>query len=131
MATRWRVLNRRRARRLRSKAQTCGFDHKFEEEYYGWRCAKCDLFYPYGCAPWDDCGDRGYLGYDYDDGRLHRAIEERREYASLNYDFDDEDDVFTDEDAIDELMGECGQDRNGSCSMAWTEYCDWECPFSS
>jgi len=28
--------------------------HDWKEEYYGTRCMKCDLFYPYGCAPWDD-----------------------------------------------------------------------------
>lgn len=59
---------------------------------------------------------------------LERAIRERKEYAECNYDDADE---FTDNDALDELMGECGQDGSGSCSLAGTEYCDWECPFSS
>lgn len=58
---------------------------------------------------------------------LQRRIAERKEYAECNYDDADE---FTDDDAIEELMGECGQDRNGYCSLAGTEYCDFECPFS-
>jgi hypothetical protein len=30
---------------------TC--QHEWREEYYGTRCARCDTFYPDGCAPWD------------------------------------------------------------------------------
>jgi hypothetical protein len=63
------------------------------------------------------------------DARLNRAIRDRKEYAECNYDFDD-DEEFTDDDAIDELMGECGKGRDGYCSLAGTEYCDWDCPFS-
>lgn len=63
------------------------------------------------------------------DARLHRAIAERKEHAECNYDFD-EDEAFTDDDAIDELMGECGQTPDGYCTLAGTEYCDWDCPFS-
>lgn len=55
---------------------------------------------------------------------LKNAIREMKEYLQLNMDADANDD-----DALDYLEGECGQDRNGSCSMAGTEYCDWECPF--
>lgn len=61
------------------------------------------------------------------DARLNRAIKERKEDAECNYDDAEE---FTDDDAIDELMGECGKDRSGYCSLAGTEYCDWDCPFS-
>lgn len=32
-------------------------EHEWIEEYYGWQCTKCKLFYPYGCAPWEDFGD--------------------------------------------------------------------------
>jgi hypothetical protein len=64
------------------------------------------------------------------DNRLRRAIEEMKEYHSLNYDPMDDDDEYDDEDAIDDLMHECGQDQHGHCSLAGTEYCDWECPFS-
>lgn len=28
-------------------------DHNWVEEYYGYLCPDCGLFYPYGCAPWD------------------------------------------------------------------------------
>lgn len=59
--------------------------------------------------------------------KLEHAIKERKEHAESNYDNADE---FTDDDAIEELMGECGQDGSGSCSLAGTEYCDFECPFS-
>jgi hypothetical protein len=27
-------------------------DHDLEEQYYGYRCKKCDLFIPYGSEPW-------------------------------------------------------------------------------
>jgi hypothetical protein len=45
---------------------------------------------------------------------LKTAIRETREYLELNCD----------------LMSECGKDNSGGCSLAGTEYCDWECPFS-
>lgn len=32
-------------------------NHEWKDEYYGSRCAKCDLFYPEGCAPWDIADD--------------------------------------------------------------------------
>ena len=54
------------------------------------------------------------------------AIRETREYLELNADPD-----ATDEDAADYLMHECGKDQNGRCSLAGTEYCDFECPFSN
>ena len=59
---------------------------------------------------------------------LKTAIDETKEYLDLN--FDDKDD-HSDDDAIEHLMGECGQMADGSCSMVGSEYCDWECPFSN
>jgi len=56
---------------------------------------------------------------------LKSAIRETREWLQLNMNPDADDD-----DAIDDLMGECGKDASGSCSLAGTEYCDWDCPFS-
>ncbi|HLL74867.1 MAG TPA: hypothetical protein VK421_06345 [Pyrinomonadaceae bacterium] len=56
---------------------------------------------------------------------LRQAIKEGLEWQELNGDPD-----ATDSDALDGLMDECGQDASGSCSMAGSEYCDWECPFS-
>lgn len=47
--------------------------------------------------------------------RLERAIKHRKEFAECNY---DDSDHFTDDDAIDELMGECGKTRDGSCMLA-------------
>jgi hypothetical protein len=32
-------------------------DHEFAEVYYGYQCRKCDLFYAFGCAPWEDDAD--------------------------------------------------------------------------
>ena len=31
-------------------------DHEIVESYYGYTCKVpgCDLFYAYGCAPWED-----------------------------------------------------------------------------
>lgn len=58
--------------------------------------------------------------------RLTRAIQETREWMEINGSPDANDD-----DAIDSLMDECGQDQSGSCSQAGTEYCDFECPFST
>lgn len=57
--------------------------------------------------------------------KLQYAIEETKEHLQINSDPD-----ATDDDALDDLMGECGQDSSGSCSLAGTEYCDWECPFN-
>jgi hypothetical protein len=27
-------------------------EHKWDEEYYGYRCSKCLTFIPFGCDPW-------------------------------------------------------------------------------
>lgn len=66
--------------------------------------------------------------------KLKHAVREMKEFLNLNRSrdlCDDEDDgSFSDDDAIEELMDECGRDASGSCSLAGTEYCDWECPFS-
>jgi hypothetical protein len=59
-------------------------------------------------------------------GRFRRAVEETKEHLQINSDPD-----ATDSDAIENLMDECGQDSSGQCSMAGSEYCDFECPFSS
>ncbi len=63
---------------------------------------------------------------------LKRAIAETKEFLQLNRDPDaDDEDALDDlEDALDDLMGECGKGPSGSCSLAGTEYCDWNCPFS-
>lgn len=58
---------------------------------------------------------------------LEQAIKEMKEHHELNYD----DDHYSDDDAIEDLMNECGMTSDGSCTMAGSEYCDWECPFSS
>ena len=57
--------------------------------------------------------------------KLRNAIRETKEYLQLNCDPESNDD-----DAQDHLTNECGRDSSGGCSMAGTEYCDWEFPFS-
>jgi len=57
---------------------------------------------------------------------LKTAIKETKEYLELNRD----DDFINDDDAYDYLEGECGRDSKGGCSMAGSEYCAFECPFS-
>jgi hypothetical protein len=34
-----------------------GIKHDFDEDYYGYKCQNCGIFYPYGCAPWEDDED--------------------------------------------------------------------------
>lgn len=29
-------------------------EHFWVETYYGTKCSECGIFYPDGCAPWDD-----------------------------------------------------------------------------
>jgi hypothetical protein len=42
-------------RLMRRDAALCGtFKHQWVQEYYGVRCSVCGLFYPDGCAPWED-----------------------------------------------------------------------------
>lgn len=57
--------------------------------------------------------------------RYHQAIDETREYLEINGNPE-----ATDDDAFEHLAAECGQQRDGSCTMAGSEYCDFECPFS-
>ena len=38
--------------------------------------------------------------------------------------------IEEDQDEMAEAEMNCGMDRNGRCSQAGTEYCDWNCPFS-
>lgn len=40
--------------------------HNWVEEYYGTRCTNCDVFYPFGCAPWDWPDDDYVPDEDYD-----------------------------------------------------------------
>lgn len=72
MATRWRVLNKRRRRKLRwasmnpyVRAMYC--KHPWEETYYGILCRRCDTFYAHGSAPWEQDYDYGDY-YDDDEG---------------------------------------------------------------
>jgi len=48
-------------------------------------------------------------------------------------DEDDADDMYDNEewdDPLAEAEMNCGLMRDGYCSMAGSEYCDWDCPFS-
>jgi hypothetical protein len=64
-----------------------------------------------------------------EDRRLRQAIKERRDHLELNGGADDGYEV-TDDDALDDLLEECGRMGDGYCTQAGTEYCDFECPFS-
>lgn len=32
-------------------------------------------------------------------------------------------------DAVEHAMGQCGKTKNGSCMLAGSEHCEFECPF--
>lgn len=34
--------------------------HEWTENYYGHKCAKCELFFAFGCGPWDEPDDDEY-----------------------------------------------------------------------
>jgi hypothetical protein len=55
---------------------------------------------------------------------LLSRIQETLEWMELNYDED-----VTEEDALEHLMGECGQTPDGGCQLAGSEQCEFECPF--
>lgn len=38
--------------------------HEWREEYYGWLCVRCRLFYAFGCAPWEFCEDDDFDTFD-------------------------------------------------------------------
>ena len=49
---------------------------------------------------------------------------------------DDEDDYYDIENADEEdewenAMMDCGKMPDGTCTLAGSEFCDWDCPFSS
>jgi hypothetical protein len=66
----------------------------------------------------------GYRNHHRED-RVSRAVKETREWLEINTNPD-----ATEMDAYENLMGECGKSSSGYCSMAGSEYCDFECPFS-
>jgi hypothetical protein len=41
-----------------------------------------------------------------------------------------EEDYNEDENDLNYWLSECGKQHDGTCLMAGTEECDWECPFS-
>ena len=64
------------------------------------------------------------------DRRLNYAIRQKIQDIQEQGDFD-EDDEPTEHDAIDALLSECGMMADSYCTLAGTEHCDWDCPFSS
>jgi hypothetical protein len=82
------------------------WEHRWEDDYYGVKCADCGQFYAYGCEPWaPDSDDRCELDDDYD--------EEPDEY--------------------EEALGNCHAFIDGGfmvCMAVGSEDCD-ECPFNS
>lgn len=62
-----------------------------------------------------------------------QKIDDWEYYADDCEDEDDHDwcgDCGECEDCLDIAMDECGRMRDGICTKAGTEYCDWDCPFS-
>lgn len=55
--------------------------------------------------------------------RFMHWLREMQEHIEDNYD-------EPHPDAYEMLQAECGKFPDGSCTMAGSEYCDWECPFS-
>ena len=53
---------------MRESQMTEECNHNWTEEYYGTRCTICNLFYPHGCAPWDEIAyETDDIECDYDD----------------------------------------------------------------
>jgi hypothetical protein len=62
---------------------------------------------------------------DEQDRLLQHRIAEELEWMRDNMEGD-----ITEQDALDHLVAECGQTRDGDCLLAGSEYCDFECPFN-
>lgn len=46
---------KRRAELLSDEPIVCEESgHEWSEGYYGWECKRCNAFYAFGCAPWDE-----------------------------------------------------------------------------
>ena len=60
--------------------------------------------------------------------KLEQRVRETKVWMDDNCDSDDGYE-FTEDGALEALMGECGEDSQGYCSLAGTEYCEFECPF--
>lgn len=73
--------------------------------------------------------DEGDDDDDVDPRVLRSAINRRKEYLEANGVFGDDEEV-TDEDALEDLMGDCGLQPDGTCLNAGSEDCDFDCPFS-
>lgn len=58
------------------------------------------------------------------DGHLTYRIHAMLDHMQINGDPE-----ATEDDALDALLEECGQTREGGCLLAGSEYCDFECPF--
>ena len=56
--------------------------------------------------------------------KLEQAIHEMQEHLQLSGSPEADED-----EAIESLMQDCGKLRDGSCSLAGSEYCDFECAF--
>lgn len=42
------------------------FDHEWTDHYYGYECAKCGMFIPFGCEPWMPLDDYEPDEYEFD-----------------------------------------------------------------
>ena len=63
--------------------------------------------------------------------RLFHAVRARRAFLRDNTDWhEDLGGPPDDDDALEDLMNDCGRVPGGGCMLAGSEQCDWECPFS-
>jgi hypothetical protein len=49
-------------------------DHDFHETYYGYQCTRCELFYAFGTAPWEDEVDDALSDYGDTNEQADRGI---------------------------------------------------------
>lgn len=58
--------------------------------------------------------------------RSQILIKERKEWLEINGHPDAD---YS--EALEDCMSECGKLPDGSCMLAGTEHCDWDCPLSA
>ena len=58
--------------------------------------------------------------------RSQQLIEETKDWMEMNG-YDDP----TWDDAYEDAMSNCGMLMDGTCMLAGTEFCDWECAISA
>ena len=72
-------------------------------------------------------GDASFVGCRLDGDVGDSTMPKSDELVNIDHDPTDFDDDGLDDE--DEEYYDCGMDRDGGCSLAGTEQCDWECPY--